>query len=184
MVVLDTDHLSLLERRQSAASQSLQTRLDRLDAGSWATTIVTYEEQTRGWMAYMARAKTVAQEIAAYARLKTHIQSFRYIVVLDFDEGAAVKYRELSQSRLRIGTMDLKIAAIVFAHDATLLSRNLSDFRKVPGLKVDGLNSRRSLVLFILFPILILIVILLLLLCPLTLCTRRMTMDRRARARS
>jgi len=82
MVVLDTDHLSLLERRQSAASQSLQTRLDRLDAGSWATTIVTYEEQTRGWMAYMARAKTVAQEIAAYARLKTHIQSFRYIVVL------------------------------------------------------------------------------------------------------
>ena len=46
-------------------------------------------------MAYMARAKTVAQEIDAYARLKTHIQSFRYIVVLDFDEGAAVKYREL-----------------------------------------------------------------------------------------
>jgi tRNA(fMet)-specific endonuclease VapC len=33
--------------------------------------------------------------------------------------------------------MDLKIAAIVLAHDATLLSRNLSDFRKVPGLKVE-----------------------------------------------
>ena len=42
MVVLDTDHLSLLERRESAASQSLQTRLGRLDAGFWATTIVTY----------------------------------------------------------------------------------------------------------------------------------------------
>jgi hypothetical protein len=42
MVVLDTDHLSLLERRESAASQSLQTRPDRLDAGSWATMIVTY----------------------------------------------------------------------------------------------------------------------------------------------
>ena len=39
--------------------------------------------------------------------------------------------------RVRIGTMDLKIAAIVLAHDATLLSRNLSDFRKVPGLKVE-----------------------------------------------
>ncbi len=137
MVVLDTDHLSLLERRESATSQSLQTRLGRLDARSWATTIVTYEEQTRGWLAYMARAKTVAQEIDAYARLKRHIQSFRYIVVLDFDERAAVKYRELSQSRLRIGRMDLKIAAIVVAHDATLLSRNLSDFRKVPGLKVE-----------------------------------------------
>ena len=88
-------------------------------------------------MAYMARAKTVAQEIDAHARLKTHIQSFRYIVVLDFDEGAVVKYRELSQSRPRIGRMDLKIAAIVLAQNATLLTRNLSDFRKVPGLKVE-----------------------------------------------
>ena len=71
MVVLDTDHLSLLQRRESAGSQILQDRLDRLDTGSRATTIVTYEEQTRGWMAYMARAKTVAQEIDAYSRLKT-----------------------------------------------------------------------------------------------------------------
>jgi predicted nucleic acid-binding protein len=28
------------------------------------------------------------------------------------------------------------IAAIVFAHDATLLTKNLADFRRVPGLKV------------------------------------------------
>ncbi len=54
MVVLDTDHLSLLQRRESAGSQILQARLDRLDTGSRATTIVTYEEQTRGWMAYVA----------------------------------------------------------------------------------------------------------------------------------
>jgi tRNA(fMet)-specific endonuclease VapC len=60
MVVLDTDHLTLLEIRQSAGSQVLRVRLDQLDTGSRATTIVTYEEQTRGWMAYMARAKTVA----------------------------------------------------------------------------------------------------------------------------
>jgi len=33
--------------------------------------------------------------------------------------------------------MDLKIAAIVLSYDATLLTRNLADFRKVPGLKVE-----------------------------------------------
>ena len=43
-------------------------------------------------MAYLAQAKTVAQEIDAYARLKTHVQSFRYIAILDFDECAAGKY--------------------------------------------------------------------------------------------
>jgi tRNA(fMet)-specific endonuclease VapC len=136
MVVLDTDHLTLLERRQSAGSQVLQLRLDRLDTESRATTIVTYEEQTRGWMAYMARAKTVAKEIDAYSRLKTHLHSFRHILVLDFDERAGIEYQRLRRSRLRIGTMDLKIAAIVLTHDATLLSKNLSDFGKVPGLRV------------------------------------------------
>jgi tRNA(fMet)-specific endonuclease VapC len=136
MVVLDTDHLSLLERRESEASRNLQARLDLLDAGSWATTIVTYEEQTRGWLAYMGRAKTMAQEIDAYARLRTHLQSYRYIVLLDFDERAAIEFQRLRRSRIRIGTMDLKIAAIVLTLDATLLTTNLSDFRKIPGLKI------------------------------------------------
>ena len=33
--------------------------------------------------------------------------------------------------------MDLKIAAIVIANEASLLSRNLMDFSKIPGLKVE-----------------------------------------------
>jgi tRNA(fMet)-specific endonuclease VapC len=33
--------------------------------------------------------------------------------------------------------MDLKIAAIVPAHEATLLSRNLADFGQIPGLRVE-----------------------------------------------
>jgi predicted nucleic acid-binding protein len=32
----------------------------------------------------------------------------------------------------------LKIACIAIAHDAVLLSRNLGDFRQVPGLKVEN----------------------------------------------
>ena len=88
-------------------------------------------------MAYASRAKTVAEEIRAYTRLMTHLLSFRSIQVLPFDERAATEYQRLRRLRLRIGTMDLKIAAIVLAHDATLLSRNLADVRKVPGLKVE-----------------------------------------------
>jgi tRNA(fMet)-specific endonuclease VapC len=33
--------------------------------------------------------------------------------------------------------MDLRIAAIALVNDATLLSRNLADFRRVPGLRVE-----------------------------------------------
>ena len=136
MVVLDTDHLSLLERADSPAGQRLRAQLSALGPALRTTTIITYEEQTRGWIAYMARAKTVVQEIEAYARLKRHLRNFRNILVLDFDERAAVEYQQLRRSRICIGTMDLKIATIVLAHDATLLTMNLSDFQKVPGLKV------------------------------------------------
>ncbi len=40
--------------------------------------------------------------------------------------------------------MDLKIAAIVLANDSMLLSRNLSDFRKIPGLKVEDWTVARE----------------------------------------
>jgi len=33
--------------------------------------------------------------------------------------------------------MDLKIASIVLVHGATLLTNNVRDFEKVPGLKVE-----------------------------------------------
>jgi tRNA(fMet)-specific endonuclease VapC len=39
--------------------------------------------------------------------------------------------------KIRIGTMDLRIAAIALTHGATLLSRNLVDFKRVPELEVE-----------------------------------------------
>lgn len=137
MVVLDTDLLTLLERTDSPEAQRLEARLDRLAEDAVATTIVNYEEQTRGWFAYTAKARTVAQQIDAYRKLSTHLEVFRSIRVLPFDERSATEFQRLTRSRLRVGTMDLKIAAIVLAHDATLLTRNLKDFNKVPGLKAE-----------------------------------------------
>ena len=52
-------------------------------------------------------------------------------------EQAAVQLQNLRRSRVRIGSMDLKIAATVLTKGATLLSRNKSDFERVPGLMLD-----------------------------------------------
>ena len=136
MLVLDTDYLSLLQWSSPTSRHQLLAKIRLSHGEEVATTIVNYEEQTRGWMAVKASAKTVAREIAAYSRLKRHLDDFRAILVLDFDERAGVEYQRLRQSRIHIGTMDLKIAAIVLTQHATLLTKNLADFRKVPGLKV------------------------------------------------
>jgi tRNA(fMet)-specific endonuclease VapC len=137
MVILDTDHLTLLEWTRREDTECLRARLSDLKEDEKATTVINYEEQVRGWMTYLARTRSVAQEIEAYRRLKRQLEYYCAIKVLDFDERAATEYQRLRKARLRVGTMDLKIAAIVLAHSATLLSRNRSDFGQVPGLKVE-----------------------------------------------
>jgi tRNA(fMet)-specific endonuclease VapC len=137
MVVLDTDHISVMERPESAAARALVARLAQIDAKETATTIVTYEEQTRGWLAYKARAKHVFQEIDAYSKLRRHLDTYRTMNVLDFDDEAAAELQRLRRLKVRMGTMDLKIAAITVVRNATLLTRNLVDFRQVPGLKAE-----------------------------------------------
>jgi len=46
--------------------------------------------------------------------------------------------KSFRKQKIRIGSQDLKIAAIAVANDALLLSANLRDFRQVPGLRVEN----------------------------------------------
>ena len=136
MFILDTDHLSILEWG-GGESLRLQERLAGQPAEEVATTIINFEEQMRGWLAYVARARSQTQQVEAYCRLRQHLDNYRLIPVLDFDERAAAKLAHLQKSRVRIGTMDLKIAAIALVYGATLLTRNQADFGQVPGLAVE-----------------------------------------------
>jgi tRNA(fMet)-specific endonuclease VapC len=136
MYILDTDHVSLLERGGSDGTR-LEKRLRAVPLNERTTTIVSFEEQMRGWLGYLSRARSLADQIEGYRRMKGQLETYCSMVILTFDEVSAVEFQRLRQARVRIGTMDLKIAAIVLAHGATLLTRNLADFRKVPGLKVE-----------------------------------------------
>jgi len=135
MLVLDTDHLVELDRGSSQGA-ALQQKLE--DAGdAVATTIISAEEQFRGWLAQLHRQRDPHEQIATYQRLQRRIAFFAAWHVLPWDTNAADILQGLRRQRVRIGTMDLKIASIVLAHDATLLSRNLRDFQQVPNLRVE-----------------------------------------------
>ena len=135
MLVLDTDHLVELDRA-SAEGLALQERLEAVKE-EVATTIISAEEQFRGWLAQIRREHDPHKQISAYQRLARRIEFFAAWHVLDWDAGAAEIFQDLRSQRIRIGTMDLKIASIVLANQATLLSRNLRDFQQVPGLAVE-----------------------------------------------
>jgi len=135
MLVLDTDHLVELDRGSSQGA-ALQRKLE--DAGDEvATTIISAEEQFRGWLAQLHRQRDPHEQIATYQRLQRRIAFFAAWHVLPWDTNAADILQGLRRQRVRIGTMDLKIASIVLAHDATLPSRNLRDFQQVPNLRVE-----------------------------------------------
>ena len=62
------------------------------------------------------------------------------IRIVPVDSAAAAEFDSLRQNRkLRtIGRADLLIASIARARDATLVTRNLRHFEKVPGLRVEN----------------------------------------------
>jgi tRNA(fMet)-specific endonuclease VapC len=134
MHILDTDHVSLLQRKVGSDAERLRFRLANI---SRITTIITFEEQMRGWLAWLAKARSLPQQVERYYHLKRMLIAYAETSVLDFDQKAADEFQQLQKLRLRIGTMDLKIAAIALSQNASLLSRNVKDFRKVPGLKVE-----------------------------------------------
>jgi tRNA(fMet)-specific endonuclease VapC len=134
--LLDTDHMSLLDRG-GTEGETLRSRLRTVPPDDAATTIISYEEQTRGWLARIAQARTAATQVDLYRQLKRQLLNYCQIAVLDYDKQAATEFERLRQARVRIGTMDLKIAAIALANDATLLTRNATDFRKVPSLRFE-----------------------------------------------
>jgi tRNA(fMet)-specific endonuclease VapC len=57
--------------------------------------------------------------------------------IIRWGEPAADEFKRLRKLRVRIGTQDLKIASIAITSDALLLSANLRDFQRVPGLRVE-----------------------------------------------
>jgi tRNA(fMet)-specific endonuclease VapC len=141
VIILDTDLLSIVQRAEGQPYEDLVRRLDSAD-DDVAVTIISFEEQMRGWLAFIARSASLDHQVRGYARLHALLQDFTTRPVLGFDQSCATRFQALLQSKVRIGTMDLKIAATALAHDALLLSRNLRDFRKVPGLRVDDWSTR------------------------------------------
>jgi len=138
MIVLDTDTLSIYQRPMNPLAMRLRARIAMVPASEEVTTtIISYEEQTRGWFGVLAKARSEAQRIEAYLRLLRHLENWRRMNVLSFDEAACAKFDSLMGSRIRIGKSDLRIGAICLAHGALLLSRNLQDFTKIPGLHVE-----------------------------------------------
>ncbi len=138
MILLDTDHLSVLKYDEHPRCRALRERMGRSQDPFFATTIIAAEEQMRGWLAKIHGAKDAETQVAWYDQLAWLIEFLADWQIIAFDQPAAAEFKRLQRLRLRIGTFDLKIAAIARVHDALLLSGNQRDFGRVPELRVES----------------------------------------------
>jgi tRNA(fMet)-specific endonuclease VapC len=139
MILIDTDHATFLKYPESERGRRFIDRLESLPKTEIVgVAIVTVEERMRGWLAVIAKEKTALRQVAGYRELVRLFEFYQEFEVVAFDEAAAQRYEDLHRSRLRLGAMDLKIAATALVHNALLLSANRRDFERVPGLRVEN----------------------------------------------
>ncbi|MFN6513454.1 MAG: type II toxin-antitoxin system VapC family toxin [Nostoc sp. CreGUA01] len=131
--ILDTDTLTLFQNQHPLIKQ----RINQVSFQDIAVTVITVEEQMRGWLDAIRQSSEVERLRWGYLGLRQGVEFFNLIRILDFDETATSCYAELKRQKIRIGTQDLRIASIAIANHGILVTRNQRDFSRVPGLEFE-----------------------------------------------
>ncbi len=132
--LLDTDHVSLQER----GHPSMLARLRVQPPEALGVSVVTMQEVLQGRLAVLNRQQAPDQILFAYAKLQETMHFFTRVQVVAFDAPCQHRMAELRGQGLRIGTLDLRIAATALVHNLTVVTRNTKDFSRVPGLRLEN----------------------------------------------
>jgi tRNA(fMet)-specific endonuclease VapC len=123
---IQEDHPAVLRHLEALADE------DRL-----VTTIITFNEDIRGWQARCNQARDAAARSRAYNQLQRALDFYCGRRCLPFDEAAVEIFNQLRARDKRIGTNDLTIAAITLAVKGILVTRNFVDFSRIPDLPLE-----------------------------------------------
>ncbi len=135
--LLDTDHLSILQRQTGPAYAALLAHIAPHPLTDFACSIISFHEQVLGCHTYINRARNPHEVVRGYAMLAQVLQDFVTVSVAPFDDPAQAAFEQLQVQRVRIATMDLRIAASALSRGLILLTRNARHFGKVPGLQIE-----------------------------------------------
>jgi tRNA(fMet)-specific endonuclease VapC len=135
--LLDTDHLSILQRQAGQDYTNLSTRMAHQPLSDFAISIVTFHEQMLGSHTYINRSRNPNDMVKGYEMMARLVRDFKMLPLVSFDAGAAAALSQLQLQKIQPGKMDARIAAIALSHELILLTRNYQDFSKVMGLVIE-----------------------------------------------
>lgn len=136
LLILDTDHASLfLKGNTLVCDRIFQTEPDDL-----AISVITAEEICQGWLSEInkySQANQSSRLLLAYSEFEKSLDFFQTIQRLSFDTNAYNQFEILRHQFRRLGTRDLRIAAIAVSLNATVITRNAKDFGQIPNLSIE-----------------------------------------------
>lgn len=137
MFLLDTNHYSEFVRK-SAAGLRLRDRMELSHVEDFFLSIITPQEVLKGWLAEIQPHRQLDRGVRSYAQFQDSLADLQRWTCLPWSTDSADIFDSLKSAKLTIGALDMRIASIALEYGATLLTRNLVDFVKIPGLRVEN----------------------------------------------
>jgi tRNA(fMet)-specific endonuclease VapC len=133
LYLFDTDILSLLH----AGDPVVRARVDATPVSDYAIIGITVEEQLNGWLGFIRRATRPDQIENGYRELGLTVGFLSRFPMIPFLATAVTRFEALKRQKLNVRGNDLRIAAIALEAGAVVVTRNVRDFGRVPGLVVE-----------------------------------------------
>ena len=135
--LLDTDHLSIVQRKAGKDYQNLSRRMADYLLSDFTVSTITFHEQILGCHSFINRARNLNDVVKGYEMMTRLINDFKILPLLPFDTNAAIIFNQIQSQRIQLAKMDTRIAAIALSHELILLTRNYQHFSKISGLLIE-----------------------------------------------
>ncbi len=136
--LLDTDHITFLQQQDGREWAVIVGHINRIGQGNVWSSVLSFHEQVIGIHSELNKARKPTDLPRWYRRMSELFDLYARSNLLSFDDAAAGTLEILRKTpKLRLDPIDLRIAAIALSRNLTVVTRNVSDFGKVPNLKVE-----------------------------------------------
>lgn len=134
MFLLDTDVVSLYfhYRRHNPV---LEDRILRTPPELLWISTVSVAELMAGALALIQHENKAGRGVSGHRILHEAVLRIPFFQILLFEEADNRRYRSLPAAIRRIGRNDCRIAAQAIERNFTIITRNLSDFTRIPGVQ-------------------------------------------------
>ena len=92
MILIDTDHVSILRMPPSQRQTRLVARMSLPSNELFEIPIVVVEETMRGWLAAIAKERILLGQVSAYRELSSLLEFFAAFPITPFGQAAADRF--------------------------------------------------------------------------------------------